>query len=176
MLTLQHLAYIRRKDSKLGETIDDLRKALLSLGQQAGIGVGGPITPPQIQNIFVTATNGVFSITVTDKSLSHLGVNYFLEYADNAQFNNSHTLFLGPSHTENGLFLGSGTFYFRAFSQYLNSAQSPKVTYGGTTPLGVAGGGAIAGPTLPPTQGSGANGGGFGGFGTSPGQRAPNKT
>lgn len=174
MITLQHLPEIRRKDPKLGETIDDLRKAMLLLAQQAGIGVGGPIASPQIQNIFVTAANGVFSITVTDKSPTHLGINYFLEYADNANFNNSHTLFMGPSHSENGLFLGSGTFYFRAFSQYLNSAQSHKVTYGGTTPLGVSGGGAIAGPTLPPTQGSGANGGSFGGFGRTPTARLPN--
>src|SRR5690242_4273968 len=136
MITLPHLPYIRTKDPKLGETIDDLRKAFISLAQQAGLSPSGQIAAPQIQSISVTAANGVFSVTVTDKSATHLGINYFLEYADNANFNNSHTLFMGPSRSENGLFLGSGTFYFRAFSQYLSSTPSAKVTYGGTTPLG----------------------------------------
>lgn len=164
MITLEHLPYLRRKDPRLGETIDALRKGLLSLAQQAGIGISGKIAPPSIQGINATAANGSFIITVTDKSATHFGINYFVEYADNANFDNVHTLFLGPSRTSPPVFLGSGTFYFRAFSQYLNSAPSARVIYGGTNPTGVAGGGTIAGPTLPPSQGSGVGqGGGFGG-------------
>ena len=154
------------------ETFKALHQGLISLAQQAGLGVSGQITAPELQSIAVTAANGIFSVSVVDKSETHLGISYFVEYADNPSFDNSHTLFIGPSRNENGLFLGSGTFYFRVFSQYLNSTQSPKIVYGGATPLGVAGGGAIAGPTLPPTQGSGANG--AGGYGRATNQRTLN--
>jgi hypothetical protein len=172
MLTLQHLPYLKSKDPRLYETIRSIRNGILSLAQQAGIGASGRMPAPEIQSISVTAANGIFSISVTDKSVTHLGISYFVEYADNPNFDNSHTLFMGPSRNENGLFLGSGTFYFRTFSQYQNSPPSPKVIFGGSTPAGVAGGGAIAGPTLPPSNGSGA--GGSGGYGRSGGQRLPN--
>jgi hypothetical protein len=172
MLSLPHLEYVRRKDPRLGETIDSLRESIISLAKQAGLGPSGQIPAPQIESISVTATNGVFSISVTDKSATHLGISYFCEYADNPNFDNSHTLFMGPSRNENGLFLGSGTFYFRAFSQYQNSPKSAKVVFGGSTPTGVAGGGAIAGPTLPPSNGSGS--GGSGGYGQTFSQRVLN--
>lgn len=163
-IRVPNLPYIRRKDPRLGEAIDAIHQGIESLVERAGLGASGNILAPQIQSIAVTAANGIFSVSVTDKSATHFGINYFVEYADNPNFNNLHTLAMGPSRNANGLFLGSGTFYFRAFSQYLNSAASARVTYGGTIPLGVAGGGAIAGPTLPPTQGSGTGqGGGFGG-------------
>lgn len=166
MITLPNIEHIRRIDQRLYESLFQTHQAILSLAQQAGIGASGNIQAPELQSIAVTAANGTFSISVVDKSATHLGINYFVEYADNPQFDNAHTLFMGPSRNENGLFLGSGTFYFRAFSQYPNSLQSNRIVYGGATPTAVAGGGAIAGPTLPPSQGSGAggsdSGGGFG--------------
>lgn len=163
-ISLPNLPYIKQKDQRLYETLVALHAGVESLVQQAGLGPAGTIAPPQIQSIAVTASNGIFSASVVDKSSVHLGISYFLEYADNPNFDNSHTLFMGPSRNENGLFLGSGTFYFRAFSQYQNSAAGQKVVYGGSTPTGVSGGGTISGPTLPPSQGSGTgNEGGYGG-------------
>jgi len=175
MLNLPHLPYLRGKDPLLAETIESLKKGLISLAEQAGIGASGQIAAPQIQSILVTAANGAFLVTVTDKSATHLGINYFVEYADNANFANVHTLYLGPSRSSPPIFLGSGTFYFRAFPQYQNSPPGAKVVYGGSTPIGVSGGGAIAGPTLPPAQGSGASSGGTAppssGFGHGAGAR-----
>lgn len=170
-IRVPNLPYILKQDPKIYETIVALHRGLESLVNQAGLGASGNIAPPAMQSISVTAANGIFSVALVDKSLPHLGISYFVEYADNPAFDNVHTLYLGPSRNENGLFLGSGTFYFRGFSQYQNSEQSNKIVYGGAKPTGVSGGGAIAGPTLPPSQGSGAGTGESGGFGQIPERR-----
>lgn len=172
-LTLPHLPYIKSKDPRLHETFVALQNAINSLTKQAGLGPAGQITQSTIQSISVAAANGIFTVSIIDKSAAHLGVNYFIEYATNPGFAGAFTLFLGPSRDVNGWNLGSQTYYFRAFSQYQNSQPSTRVVYGGTTPIGVAGGGS-APPTPQPASGSGSSTGG--GFGSLPGGRVtPNK-
>jgi len=161
-VNLPHLPYIKTLDPRLHETFVTLRDAIVSLSKQAGVASSGKVAPPQIQNIAVAAANGIFSVSLTDNSQNHLGINYFIEYADNANFNNLRTRFLGPSRNVDGWNLGNQTVFFRAFSQYQNSVPSPRVTLGGSTPTGVAGGGS-APPTQPAAQGSGSgSGGGYG--------------
>ena len=162
-LRLEHLPYLKTKDPRLYETIVALRNGMESLAKQAGIGIGGNITPPTIQSITVSAANGIFHVSIIDKSTTHFGINYFVEYADNPVFNNAKSFFLGPNRDIEGWNLGSRTLYFRAFSQYLNSVQSPRVVFGGSTPTAVVGGGSAPPPILS-TSGSGTGfGGGFGG-------------
>src|SRR5262249_45754471 len=91
LISLPHLPYIKTKDQRLYETLVSIHNALVLLGQQAGLATSGKITPPQIQSISVAAANGIFSVSLTDNSQNHLGINYFVEYADNANFNNSRT-------------------------------------------------------------------------------------
>src|SRR5437879_4970570 len=163
-IQVPNLPYIKTKDQRLYETIKSLHDGLESLVKQAGIGAGGNITPPTIQSISVSAANGIFHVSITDASSTHFGINYFIEYADNAVFNNAKTEFLGPSRDKEGWYLGNRTLYFRAFSQYQSSLPSPRVIFGGSgTPAAVAGGGS-APPASLPTSGSGTGeGGGFGG-------------
>ena len=163
-IRVPNLPYLKVKDQRLYETIVALHNGLESLVKQAGIGAGGNITPPTIQSISVSAANGIFHVSITDASANHFGINYFIEYADNPVFNNAKTEFLGPSRDKEGWNLGARTLYFRAFSQYQTSLQSPRVVFGGSSaPTAVVGGGS-APPAILPTSGSGTGqGGGFGG-------------
>lgn len=164
MLHLPHLPYIRTKDPRLAETIESLQKAFLSLVNQVGAAPSGTIPPPSVQSVTATAANGIFSAYIVDKTAPHLGVRYFIEYDTSASFDNARTKYLGPSRNIDGWNLGNLTYFFRAFSQYPGSEISNKVIYGGSTPIGVAGGGS-APPTPPATQGSGGGTGGGSGFG-----------
>jgi hypothetical protein len=172
-IKLPHLPYIKEKDQRIYETFKSLEAAYNLLVQQVGISTGR-VPPPQIQSISVVAANGIFSVSITDNSANHLGIRYFIEYSQNASFNPAYTEVLVDSRNKNGWNLGSGTWFFRAFSQYQNSDPGPRVYFGGSTPTGVGGGGS-AGPTLPASQGSGSgSGGGFGQGGTGIRQRPPN--
>lgn len=177
-ISLPHLPHIKNKDPLLHDTLVALRNGIESLAKQAGLGTAGQITQPTIQSISVSAANGIFTVSIVDKSAAHLGVNYFIEYALNPNFTGAFTLFLGPSRDVNGWNLGNQTYYFRAFSQYQNSKPSPRVIYGGATPLGVAGGGS-APPAPAPASGSGSGpsvGPTAGGFGQGIGTRQlPNR-
>ena len=46
MLNLPHLPYLRGKDPLLAETIESLKKGLISLAEQAGIGASGQLPAP----------------------------------------------------------------------------------------------------------------------------------
>src|SRR5690348_3540115 len=93
-IRVPNLPYILKQDPKLYETIVALHQGLQSLVNQAGLGASGSIPPPAMQSISVTAANGIFSVALVDKSLPHLGISYFVEYADNPAFDNVHTLYL----------------------------------------------------------------------------------
>ena len=171
MLHLPNMPYLRTKDPRLAETIEKLRIAIVSLVNQTGAAPGGTIAAPSVQSISVSASNGIFSASIVDKTAPHLGIRYFIEYATNPNFDNSRTRYLGPSRDIDGWNLGNLTYYFRGFSQYPGSDISNKVIYGGSTPIGVAGGGS-APPTPPASQGSGGGTGATGGFGPQPRQPA----
>src|SRR5712691_2552871 len=101
-IRVPNLPYLKSKDPRLYETIVALHNGMESLVQQAGLGAGGKISPPTIQSISVSAANGIFHVSIVDKSSTHFGINYFIEYADNAVFNNAKTEFLGPSRDKEG--------------------------------------------------------------------------
>src|SRR6516164_386017 len=140
-MQLPNLEHIRRMDQRLYETLITLKEAFDSLAIKAGIVALGQIATPTIQSLTVSAANGIFVASITDNSTNHPGINYFIEYADNPNFNNAKTIALGPSRDMEGLALGNVTRYFRAFSQYQSSAPSPRVNFGGLTPTAVVGGG-----------------------------------
>jgi hypothetical protein len=121
----------------------------------------------------VTAQNGQFNITLSDPdgmAAPNLGIHRFLEWDTNPAFTNPTVEDIGPAYGES-LQLGNVTAYWRAYSQYRNSAVSQKVIFGGTTPIAVVGGGAAV--PAPPGGGSGGAGGG-GGFGGGTRLHGPN--
>jgi hypothetical protein len=157
------LARLRRENPYTAELIDALNQSINRLNNFHGLDTSGQVTPPPAPGSFViTATNGRFVGTIIDKSAVNKGINYWVEYAADASFQNAIQVCLVASR-DFDKFLGSGTFFFRCFSQYPLSPPSPKIL---STPPSLAGGGAIAGPALPAEQGSGTSpisGQGFGG-------------
>lgn len=140
----------------IAEALDDIQSQVNNVAQQTTASAqGGTNPPPNISNIAVSAANGVFQIIITDNAPVYRGINYFAEYSDTASFTQPHVLDLGASRTWRG-FLGSGTFYWRAYSQYATSEPSNPVYFGSTNdPTPVAGGGVLAGPSLGSSTGSG---------------------
>lgn len=158
MINQAQLVDLRRRDPKTAEIIAQLIVSVNKLNNYHGIDTSGAVTaPPTIGQLSVSAANGVFRATIIDKGAVNKGITYFLEHDTVPTFTHPVTVFLGPSRDWVD-FLGSATFYFRAFSQYPLSPPSNKI-YLGTplSPTGLAGGGAIAGPAPLPEQGSGTN-------------------
>ncbi len=166
MPPLKHLGFLETTyDPRLAETLRTLSQAIDNVAAQAGVSGNATKAPPNVRSITVTAANGYFSVTITDpegQAQPSLGIHYFIEYDTSPSFANRQTIDNGPSRNAY-LSLGSQTLYWRAYSQYRNSPRSTYIVYGGSTPIGVAGGGS-AGPSLPASQGSGGAGG-RGGFG-----------
>lgn len=166
MAAPKHIGWIETQyDPKLAESLRAMQSQIDLVAQKAGL--SGPATqaPPNIRSISVTAADGYFEIAITDPegaSQPSLGIHYFLEYDTTSAFSNAKTIDNGPSRNAREA-LGNQTLFWRAYSQYRNSPRSTAIVYGGSSPIGVAGGGS-AGPTLGTSQGSGGDGGG-GGFG-----------
>ena len=161
MLSLPQLKKIQSTDPYLHEALKKMVGAINALAQRTGLDPTGAVaTPAAPAQLLVTAANGMFDIALVDTSKPHPGINYFVEYDTTPNFNASVVLDLGASRNLK-IFLGNITVYFRGYSQYQNSLQSPKVNFG-NPPTAVTGGGA-APPAPNPSQGSGSgSGGGFG--------------
>ncbi len=164
MLTIAQLAPIKDRDPYLYESLVLIVQELQNMAKLTGTS-GTPIpAPPDIASITVTASNGFFSVKLSDpagQAQDNLGLHRFIEWDTNPAFPNPTVEDIGPSLSEY-IQLGNQTLYFRAYSQFRNSPRSKKIVYGGANPIAVNGGGS-AGPA-PPGGGSGSGGGG-GGFG-----------
>lgn len=146
----------------IGEALNQLVQSHNALAANIGADPNGVFPTPQaIGSLTVTAANGLFDAAIIDASVvgnpKQTNIEYFLEYSSDPNFINPPAIVvpMGASRNIAHLFLGSRTLYFRAYSQYLNSQPSAKVTFG-IPPTAVVGGGAIAGPTPNASQGSGS--------------------
>ena len=118
----------------------------------------------QIASVSVMAARMEFSISpITDNSTVNRGIFYFAESDTSASFPGPHVYFLGSSRNLR-VSLGNQTLYWRAYSQYLGSDPSTPVAFG-TPPTAVVGGGAVTGPQMQPSSGSGTAAGDEGGSG-----------
>jgi hypothetical protein len=164
---LKHLAWIENAfDPRLARTFKELSNTQDNAANLTGVSGIEVKAPPNVRSIAVQAANGYFDIVITDpvgQSGQSQGISYFIDWDTTPAFANFRTIHLGPSRNWYGA-LGSQTLYFRAYSQVLSSPRSPYIVYGGSTPIGVVGGGA-AGPAPAQSTGSGGRGGrgGFGG-------------
>lgn len=150
LVKIRNLEYLRKKDVKLYEAIQDIQRFLPPAEQEP---------PPNVGNLSVLPLgNGAVDVTFADSGTVNQGVNYFVEHADNPDFRNARVEHFGASR--NGtIVIGSGSRYFRVFSQYQNphSLPSPPVIFGGPQgPFRVFGGGTPT-PTLQPSTGSGTS-------------------
>lgn len=144
--------------SKIELLFRQVQDSLNALGSQTnaqpdGSATAAPLGPSALN---VTAAGGVHDVTIQDNAPANRGMHYFLDYDTNPNFTNARTIALGPSRTAR-LTLGiSGPVYFRGYNSYPTSAPSAPV-YLGTqaNPTGVNAGGAITGPTVQATTGSG---------------------
>jgi hypothetical protein len=167
MPPLRHLSFLETAfDPRVAETFRELSQALDNVATQ--VGVSGTVTkaPPNIRSIAVTAANGYFNVVLTDpdgQAQPSLGIHYFCEWDTTPAFTNPQVIDNGPSRNLYHA-LGAQTLYWRAYSQYRYSPRSTAIVYGGSSPIGVVGGGG-AGPAPAKSQGSGGRGGrgGFGG-------------
>jgi hypothetical protein len=158
-IPIRNLEYIRSKDPKYAEALDDIRNYISNSGQAGAYNPSGqPASPPNISSLKVTAQDGIFHAVITDNSNIYRNVNYFLEYSDKADFSNSHQIPLLSSRSYRGA-LGGQTLHFRAQSQYISGGPaSALVIHGsGNRPTPVNGGSSATGPAIPISTGSGTN-------------------
>lgn len=155
-LSIRNLDYLRQKDHLLYQAVMDLKSGIDNMASQLVANPNGETSaPPQISSLTVTASNGVFTATIFDNNPVLRGIEYFLEFGTVANFGQPTVVSLGPSRQWVG-FLGSQTFYFRAYSQYPTSPPSAPVYFGNSSsPTGVAGGGTVSGGLTGTGTGSG---------------------
>jgi hypothetical protein len=162
MLTLPNVPYLRTLDPRLFETIQKLHDNILLVAQQTGV-AGNPLpAPPSIASVTVTGGNGDASVAISDpagQQQPNLGLHYFVEYDVVPSFANPTVVDIGPARGSL-VRVGTGHFYFRAYSSFRHSPLSAKIPFGAPTLVDTTG---ASSPT-PPGGGSGAGGGG-GGFG-----------
>jgi hypothetical protein len=168
-MSIRNLDYLRGKDPRLYEALQDIVLAHQNLAQQVnGNSTGQPQAPPPPAGVTVQAANGHFQVAIQDRGDIYRGIHYHVEHADNPHFTNSHTEHLGPTRNAN-LFLGNSTRYFRVYSSYASSPPSAAVYHGGPlTPAAVAGGGTVGPPPFLPSEGSGTGAAGQGLSGPGP--------
>jgi hypothetical protein len=164
MLKVPNLAPIKSKDPYVYEALTRIAAAVNHLGKSTGADPAGSLTPPpDIGSVTVTAKDGVFEVAIVDDSAKTRPINYFVEYDTSPNFPGPKVVALGPTRNAR-VFLGNLTLYWRGYSQYVGSNPSRPVSYG-SPPIGVSGGGALAGPAPQPSQGSGTAAGTQGGSG-----------
>ena len=134
----KNLAYLRtvgtpelpELGSRLYETFSAILSQQQTIAQQVNGNVSGqPESPPQINGLKVTASNGHFAAEITDNNTVYRDVHYYLAHADNAQFTNPQIIHLGHSRNHN-IFLGNATRYWQAYSAYASSPPSAPVYHG----------------------------------------------
>lgn len=163
-MKIRNLDYLRTLSTKelpgfgqkLYEAFSDLLQAHRTLAQQVnGNSSGNPAPPPAIASVKVTGQNGHHNIAIADPNQVFRGVRYYAEYDTSPQFSNPRVVPMGDSRNAN-VFLGNGTYYWRAYSAYMSSGASQPAYHGGAaSPQGVDAGGSVGGPLLQDSQGSG---------------------
>jgi hypothetical protein len=143
--------------AKLYEALISIQSAHNAVESQTNTNSNGlPNSPPPIQNLNVTAQDGIFHLSVTHNGELYRGNQYHGEYATDPAFTKPFPIDMGTAR-EHRTALGNQTLYFRATTSYHFSSPNPQWAYfGGNTPKPVTGGGSGTGPALPAiSQGSG---------------------
>jgi hypothetical protein len=114
---------------------DAVNQGFASIGASANTTLDAP--PPVGALNVKTDGNGNVHAVITDENKISKHLNYFVEYATNPAFNQSHVEHLGVSRTlkpfplpnfdDNG---NQQTFYFRAYSMYPGGQPGPKINFG----------------------------------------------
>lgn len=170
LVTIKNLAFIRTLPvigARLYESLLSVQDGVSNVEQQTNTSSSQqPSPPPAINGLKVnTGPGGEFQAAITDQGNVSRGVNYFIEHADNPQFNNPHIIDNGTSRNWAG-HMGNQTLYWRAYSSYGSSPASPAVYHGSqASPAPVTGG--VVGSRAP-SQGAGTGAPGQGLYGPGP--------
>jgi len=148
----------------LGEALEDITKHITNMNTALALNSdGSTATPPPINNISVTAQNGLHQISITDNNSLFRPINYFAEYSPSPSFSNAHTIDLGSSRNH-VISLGNQPVYWRAYSQYkFGGAPSAPVVHGNSikptqvTATYVNANLSVSGPAIPISSGSGTS-------------------
>lgn len=132
-----------------------VQDGLNSVGNHMGVDPTGTLPAPQPVNAVSVASDGgnLVHVTITDNSETQKNSKYFIEWADNNGYLNSHVEDLGASRGR-VLNMPQGTFYVRAYNQLPGSLPGEKINHGGTepTPIVINSGSTLS---LLPSTGSG---------------------
>lgn len=132
----------------VGAALDSVATGLDQIMAKMGVSSDqSSVAPPSINSLSVAAANGVADCIITDNNSLYRAIRYFVEYSTDPAFGveSTHIVSLGASRNVRiPVFMGATLVYFRAYSQYQDSAASAPVNFG--APDGVATGG--AGPSL----------------------------
>jgi hypothetical protein len=151
-------SHIRSIDSKLADALDSSESAINAISDQLNADpTGAQQAPPAaISRLSVTAADGIHDIQIVDNAPAYRGINYFAYYSQTADFKNAHKVDLGASQNHR-IYLGPGTYYWKANHAYPSSPPSRDIYHGGSTPEGV-GTGSHIGPPMQQSQGTAAFG------------------
>lgn len=170
MLDLPKLGKLKTISTDLHDTVKQIQSYVNAFSVQMGLDANRSFPapgPPQQVIASVAAATGLMQVSIVDKQPKGRLINYFVDYANNPAFTNAITVPMQATRTCR-MYLGVGTYYVRAYSQYFGSNPSQKINVGGAvpTPLVVAGEVPPGGGVPQGSGGGNAGGGGFGG--TSP--------
>src|SRR5215472_12194152 len=98
MLKIGQLAQIKAESPYVYEALTQLVNAVNAVGRATGVDPSGPINPPaKIGSVNVTATGGIFDLSITDNSAVHRGIFYFAESDTTPSIARPYVHFLGSS-------------------------------------------------------------------------------
>jgi hypothetical protein len=128
-----------------GSLLQKIITAVNTLGDNtASSAVGRSAPPPPINALNVKVAGEYAHVTITHTGNIQQGVHYFVEAANNPQFNGAHPIHFGTSRTRDPIHLAakddSGTaqkWYLRGYAQYPGSDPSTPVNHGGTEPTAI---------------------------------------
>lgn len=153
-------SHIREQiDPKLASALQSIEDAINAHSDQTNADASGArqAPPTPISKVNVTEADGFHDIQLVDNAPAYPGINYFAYYSRDQK--NWHKVDMGASQNHR-VYLGTGTYYWKANHAYPTSNPSQDVYHGGSTPEGV-GSGSHVGPEMQESQGQAA-------FGTTP--------
>jgi hypothetical protein len=107
----------------------------------ASSAVGRSMPPPPINALNVKVAGEFAHVTITHTGDIQQGIHYFVEAANNPQFNGAHPIHFGTSRTRDPIHLAANDdsgapqkWYLRGYAQYPGSDPSRPVAYGGASP------------------------------------------
>jgi hypothetical protein len=160
-MSIRNLDWLRRlkipgvdsAGARLFEIISDVKRGSETLEQQTNGNMNGnPSAPPGLQGMTVAPHENGFDVSIQHDGNYYRGVEYYVDYADNPQFNGARTEHLGQNRNT-VLPLGKRSLYFQARAAYPWSDSTTPVYHGGSTPQPVLGG--TQQTSLLPSQGCG---------------------